>query len=281
MLGRRSDGYHLLSSLFVPIDLADEVRVEIAEGSGVELSLHGETDGTPGDRYNLAVQAAAAFLDAAGLSRAVRLEIGKRIPAAAGLGGGSSDAGAVLRALQALAPDPLPEARLREVALALGADVPFFLAPRPALVSGIGERIEPVAALPALALVLVHPGIPLSTADVYERFDRTCAELTEARAEPTIPALSGLFGDGGRPQANALAGLLVNDLEAAAVRLCPAISELRERLVAAGALAVGLSGSGPTLFGVFPDGGKAREAEPRDWGDARVRSWLATTAAAP
>jgi 4-diphosphocytidyl-2-C-methyl-D-erythritol kinase len=171
----------------------------------------------------------------------VRIRLTKRIPAAAGLGGGSSDAGAVLRALAASFPDALDAGTLARLALRLGADVPFFLAPRPARVGGIGERIQPLADLPPFDCVLANPGVPLSTAAVFAAFD----------AEPTrsAPALDrGLGLD------------LANDLEPAAGRLCPAIGPLRDRLRAVGARAVGLSGSGPTVFGIFPDAAEATSA---------------------
>lgn len=263
VLGRRPDGYHLLESLFVPLDLADEVSVEVLSGvpstaPGVALSLEvrdapvgpGEI---PGGDENLAVRAARAFLEAArldGVSLEVRL--GKRIPAAAGLGGGSSDAGAVLRALARLFPGALPGGEVVRLALGLGADVPFFLDPRPALVSGVGETIEPVEGVPGLVLVLANPGESLATAEVYSTFDELRPSLTPVGAGSTMRALSGLRSD---PNAFAklFETLLENDLEPAAVRLCPPIARLRERLRVAGALVTGMSGSGATVFGLFPD----------------------------
>ncbi len=173
------------------------------------------------------------------------------------MGGGSSDAGAVLRALADAC--GVPKASLAELALGLGADVPYFLDPRPALVSGIGERIERVEGLPRFWLLLVNPGISLATADVFRAFDQAPASLTPARPGSTMRALSGLRGD---PSAlsSALDELLVNDLEQTAVRLCPEISRLRERLRDLGAEATGMSGSGATVFGLFPSTAAAREA---------------------
>jgi 4-diphosphocytidyl-2-C-methyl-D-erythritol kinase len=171
----------------------------------------------------------------------VRILLTKAIPAAAGLGGGSSDAGAVLRALAASFPDALGARALARLALGLGADVPYFLAPRPARVGGIGERIQPLADFAPLACLLANPGVPLSTAAVFAAFD----------ADPT-PSPRALDPDLGLD--------LGNDLERAALRLCPAIGPLRERLRAAGARAVGLSGSGPTLYGIFQDAAEASGA---------------------
>ncbi len=243
ILGRRADGYHELTSVFVPLDLADEIEIEIASAAHAEvtLALAGACAGVPADASNLATRAAAEFLAEAGLARAVRLRVTKQIPVAGGLGGGSSDAGAVLRALAESFPGALTEAALARLALRLGADVPFFLAPRPARISGIGERSQPLAGLPALACVLVNPGVPLATASVFAAFDAEPASAPRA-FEPEL----GLD--------------LGNDLEPAAERLCPALAPLRARLRELGARAVGLSGSGPTLFGLFPDAAAARQA---------------------
>ncbi len=260
IVGRRADGYHLLQSLFVPLDLSDQVSVrlgpEAAADPEVALAMEGQREGVPAGDSNLAVRAAHAFLKAAGLACGVAIQLDKWIPPGAGLGGGSSDAGAVLRLLDGLFPAALARQDLAALALQLGADVPFFLDPRPAQVGGIGEQIEPLEGLPGFSLLLVNPGISLSTASVYEAYDALHPALTPPGARPTLQPFAGLRGDS---QLDALAGLLENDLEPAAVRLCPPIARLRERLRGLGALAVGMSGSGPTVFGVFGDEGAARE----------------------
>ncbi len=249
--GRRSDGYHELDSVFVPIDLADELQVELgpAAESSVALVQEGETAGLPeAGVENLAARAARAFLDAAKLRARVELRLSKRIPVAAGLGGGSSDAAAVLRALDALRPGALERQRLAELALGLGADVPFFLDPRPARVRGVGERIDPLEGVSGFDLLLVHPGVPLSTADVYAAYDRR----------------GGDAGCGSSRSARLPGGIdLGNDLEAAAEALCPDLARLRDALERLGPLGVGMSGSGPTLFGVFPSPADAEAARQR------------------
>ena len=261
VLGRRADGFHLIESLFVPIDLADEVTVDCVEGApaavAFDLLCEDGVGPVPGDASNLAAEAARRFLADTGLERAVKVSLRKRIPVAAGMGGGSSDAGAVLRALaQACG---MPATSLGELALGLGADVPYFLDPRPALVSGIGEQIQPVGGLPRLSLLLANPGISLATADVFRTFDLDSRALTPARPGSTMRALSKLQGDLGT-LSGGLEELLVNDLEPAAVRLCPQIEKLQERLRDLGALATGMSGSGATVFGLFPNTAAAREA---------------------
>jgi 4-diphosphocytidyl-2-C-methyl-D-erythritol kinase len=283
VLGRRPDGYHLIESLFVPIGLADAVSLEISpsEEAAVTLELAGDEPGAPPGEENLAVRAARLFLHARGARARLGIRLRKRIPAGAGLGGGSSDAGAVLAGLaRHFAMEP---PRLQELALRLGADVPFFLEPRPALVSGIGERIDPVAGLPALPLLLAHPGPPLATARVYAALDEAAA-LTPPAPPPTMPALSGLreYRES-VPLGDLLAILcaLRNDLEPAAVRLCPGIARLRERMHASGAAVVGMSGSGPTVFGVFRSEAEVEGAENAFGAAPPVRLWRTRTLPSP
>jgi len=275
ILGCREDGYHLLESLFVPIDLADRVEIGLCDTPSVELRIEGDIAGVPEDGSNLAVRAAVAFLQAAGIDAGLRLVLEKQIPAAAGLGGGSSDAAAVLRGLARIYPDAISPLGLRELALGLGADIPFFLDPRPALVTGVGEEIEPIPGIPALSLLLAHPGVALATPDVYRAYDASRTSLTPVRAGSTMPGISALREGGDY----ALAELLENDLEQAAVRLCPCISELREVIEGSGALVVGMSGSGPTVFGVFRDTITASRALDRLNLAPPVRTWLANTRA--
>jgi 4-diphosphocytidyl-2-C-methyl-D-erythritol kinase len=271
--GRREDGYHLLESLFLPIDLRDALRLSLREDPGVPLTLSGDCAGVPADGRNLAVRAAESFLAAAGLAHGVAIELEKRVPSPGGLGGGSSDAAAVLRGLDALLPGRLPADRLRALALELGADVPFFLEPRPALVGGIGEQIEPVAGLPSFTLLLAHPGVSLTTQAVYAQYDASAASLTPTGPGPSIRALLAL-----REEARSLQSLLVNDLEPAATALCPAVAELRKEIEATGASAVSLSGSGPTLFGVFANEDAAGEARRRLTRRTGLRTWVVETA---
>jgi len=273
ILGRREDGYHLLESLFVPIDLVDRVQIEPRDTPSVALQLDGDVSGVPADGSNLALGAARAFLAAAGIVAGLGLVLEKRIPASAGLGGGSSDAAAVLRGLARLYPDAISPEGLLELALGLGADVPFFLDPRPALVTGIGERIEAISGLPAFPLLLAHPGAPLATRDVYRAYDALPASLTPVQTGSTMLTISALRECGDR----ALAELLENDLEPAAGRLCPRITELREVIEGSGALAVGMSGSGPTIFGIFRDTIAASQARDRLDLAPPARTWLANT----
>ena len=236
-----SDGMHPLASLFASLGLADELTIEEAGRDEVVCP------GVEGE--NLAARALALFRGAGGDPPPLRVSIDKRIPVAAGLGGGSADAAAVLRAAQRMS--PIGEAALADVAALLGSDVPSQLRPGHAIVTGTGERVEPVS-LPSMALVLVPSERGLSTADVY-------AELDRLRPQSPPPAATGLAELANGPL-EALAGALHNDLEEAALSLRPELAEVLERLRGAGALGARISGSGPTAFGVFGERAAAEAA---------------------
>ena len=232
---RRGDGLHELASLFAPLDLADELTFETATLDEVVA---------PGvEGPNLVQHALAAFRTRAALPP-LRVTVEKRIPVAGGLGGGSADAAATLRAANRIAGDPLSLDELQRLGAPIGADVPSQLDPAPALVTGAGEVVEPLA-LPELWLVLVPSAEGLSTAAVYAEHDRGAGPR-----DPLDPGtLRGLAGAG----AAALAPVMENDLEAAALSLRPELGATLDTLRDAGALAARLSGSGPTAFGLYGD----------------------------
>jgi 4-diphosphocytidyl-2-C-methyl-D-erythritol kinase len=241
---RRGDGLHELCSLFASLELADGVTVEPAEADEVLCP------GVAGP--NLAQAAIESFRAAVGGElQPLRVAIDKRIPVAAGLGGGSADAAAVLRAANAIAGKPLTAGELRALGARIGADVPSQIEPRHALVTGAGERVEPVE-LPEMALVLVPAADGLSTAEVYAEADRIPS--TRARLDPR-----GVRALAAAPLA-ALARGMENDLEAAALSLRPELARTLANLGEAGALAALISGSGPTAFGVFSTVAEAEAA---------------------
>jgi 4-diphosphocytidyl-2-C-methyl-D-erythritol kinase len=162
VLGKRPDGYHEIATVMQTVDLSDRLALEDAE----VLELSASAPDIPTDETNLALRAARALRDAAGIERGARITLDKRIPVAAGLGGGSTDAAATLVGLNRLWGLRWPVARLGEVAVTLGMDVPFFLRGGAALGTGRGERLEPLAG-GALALVLVHPRVGANTAEIY------------------------------------------------------------------------------------------------------------------
>src|SRR5260370_4945858 len=167
--GRRANGYHELDSVFLPISLADEIRLEISSAEETSITLTCDAPSLASSQNNLATRAAHAFMSEFDLAAQVRIDLRKRIPIAAGLGGGSSDAGAVLRMLASAAEidDADDSVRLHKVALSLGADVPLFIDPRPSRVNGIGELIAPMPTVPPIPIVIVAPPFEVSTAAIF------------------------------------------------------------------------------------------------------------------
>ncbi len=236
---RRDDGMHPVCTLVASIDLADEVVAEPRE-SGEDTV---ECEGVPGD--NLAARALVEFRSRAGKELPpLAVTIRKRVPVAAGLGGGSADAAAALRIANRLAGNPLSREELVRLAADLGSDVPSQLDPRHALVQGAGERIEPVS-LPSLAAVLIPDDEGLSTGAVYAELDR----IDGAREGLDPAPLHRLTASG----PHELSQGLQNDLQPAALSLRPDLKDRLDALLAAGALGAAVSGSGPTCFGLFAD----------------------------
>jgi 4-diphosphocytidyl-2-C-methyl-D-erythritol kinase len=247
ILGKRPDGYHEIKTWIYPISLVDELHVKKDNTARIIISTtHPEL---PSGETNLAHRAAALFMKERGLTGGVTIEIIKRIPLAAGLGGGSSDAAAVLKAMNILWKADVPREGLMEMGARLGADVPFFIIGKGAIMEGRGEQM--VEFLPPLKawMVLVNPGLPLSTEQVY------CQGkwgLTKGRGDTRIfmpPHDLAKTGD-----------FLHNDLEGPAMELMPVIGDIKGRLHEAGARGVLMTGSGPTVFGLFKKEAEARQA---------------------
>lgn len=244
--GRRNDGYHDLAMLMQQIDLQDRLDLAVSTGSGVTVRCPGLelSEGVE----NLAGRAARLFLAHIREKRAVSIKIRKRIPVAAGLGGGSSNAAAVLSGLNDMLGVELPRSELMALGLQLGADVPFFLSGHSAAwATGVGERLHAWPGLPPLWLVLVNPAFAVSTAWVFQNLG-----LTHNGPIVRIPR----FPKG----ASDLLPLLHNDLETVTCQRYPLISIIKDRLLAGGAYGSLMSGSGPTVFGVFDDQPKAIQA---------------------
>jgi 4-diphosphocytidyl-2-C-methyl-D-erythritol kinase len=241
---RREDGLHELCSLFEPLELADLIEVTPAERDEVICP------GVEGE--NLAMRALAGLRERNWEHEPLRVEIEKRVPVAAGLGGGSGDAAAVLRLAAGEVAD------LPQLAAELGADVPSQLRPSLALVQGIGERIEPLPQPAEHAAVLLPGGGGLSTAAVFAEADRLGLGRGQEELEELAARLREVAGAGASPIS--YPDLLVNDLEPAALSLRPDIGEALQRLRAAGASLAILSGSGPTAVGLFPDLAAAKAA---------------------
>ena len=245
---RRPDGFHEIASLMVPVTLADVVRARrIPSGLTVESPV------APGEE-NLAARAVRELERAVGRSLPVHLSLEKHVPHGAGLAGGSSDAAAALRAVDRLYELDLAPAALYEAALAVGSDVPFFLWPGPQLVMGRGNVLRPVRLPGSLHLVLAVPDLALATPSVYAWRDADVeVGLREfaGRADGLRTALDSVRGPAD------LAALVENDLEAHVVARHPAVGEVRDLLLAHGALAAAMSGSGSAVFGLFEDDDRA------------------------
>lgn len=243
ILGKRADGFHELETVMHPVSVHDDLRF-MRQGGGIQLTC--SEPALPTDSTNLVHRAAAAFLKTAKINEGVRIHLDKKIPLAAGLGGGSGNAATTLLGMNDLFDRPLNDEQLVEIAAGLGSDVPFFLQSKPALATGRGERIEPLdffAALRGVYLLLVYPGFGVSTAWVYQALPNFPEALNgrPGRARQLISRLQS----GGLAAASAA---FYNALEAPVLKKYPVLALCQEFLRVNGALAALISGSGSTTF---------------------------------
>ncbi len=247
---RRADGRHELDSIVVFCELAD--RVELYPAEGLSLAVSGPTAETvPAGPDNLVLRAARLLAETARVTAGAAIVLHKEIPVAAGLGGGSADAAATLRGLRRLWGLSLDDERLRDLGLALGADLPVCLWARPARMRGIGERLDPVRGLPDLPLLLVNPGRPLATGPVFRGLSGPfrAAHRSPFRPCPSLVQFAVWLAESR------------NDLEPPARRLEPEIGGVLEDLAGlSGCLLARMSGSGATCFGLFGDRGELETA---------------------
>ncbi len=256
ILGKRPDGFHELETVMHPVNLCDRIRFTRAR-TGIELTCNDTS--LPTDAGNLVHRAASAFLHTARINEGVRVHLEKRIPLAAGLGGGSGNAATTLVGLNELFGADLPHEQLNELAAALGSDVPFFLQNRPALATGRGEKIQPLDSFTALrgaAWLLIHPGFGIATAWAYHELGRFPAALNgrPGRAQTLVSLL----------QTHSLAAASVefyNSLEAPALEKYPLLCLFQEFLRSHGAAATLMSGSGSTTFAIAENESAARQLD--------------------
>ena len=250
VLGRRADGFHELRTVYQTVGLADHLEVHLAAGRrAVEIETSGFA--APAGPDNLAVRAAAALLDELGLRARVLLILRKRIPPGSGLGGASSDAAAVLRAILRLSGKPLLPERLFHLAAALGSDVPFFLVGGRALGAGRGEEVYALPEEPRRHCVLFFPGQGMETAEAYRLLRRP--RLTPSSATPTIELFCSRVSEG-------LSNGLENDFEPVVFRKFPELARVKQAFLRCGAETASLSGSGSAVFALFRDSARARNA---------------------
>ena len=239
VLRKRPDGYHDIETLMQPVALFDEIAFSF-EGGGIDLTCDNPELSAGED--NLVYKAIALYREKTGDAFGLKAHLRKRIPMGAGLGGGSSDAAGVLLALNRERRGGLSLSELIPMAKSLGADVPFFLLEKPAKAAGIGEILEPVRIIPQIWYVLLFPGWSVSTRWAYENLDMG---LTKTHKEFKIPQFI--------MHANDILELLDNDFESVTAREHPWIGQTKDSLIGHGALGAMMSGSGPTVFGVFGD----------------------------
>jgi 4-diphosphocytidyl-2-C-methyl-D-erythritol kinase len=257
ILKKRADGYHEIRTLLQKINLSDSLIFSTLKGKRIVI----ETDhpGLPTGRRNLVYRAAESILGDSAYRDGVLIRIEKRIPLGAGLGGGSSNAAATLTALNRLLNIPYSKRRLMRMGLEIGADVPFFLFDGDAIGSGIGERLKRVE-LPELWYVLIYPNFEVSTRWAYQNF-----VLTNKKSRFNLHQLSTDPEDFSR--------ILKNDLEEVVEKKYPQVGSMKEVLLSAGARGASMTGSGPTVFGIFPDERGASEAHREIEERIRRKDW--------
>jgi 4-diphosphocytidyl-2-C-methyl-D-erythritol kinase len=239
VLGRRLDGYHELAMAMQRVDLCDLIRLRVGGEPGISVHCAELELGT--GEENIAVRAARLIYSAIGRDPAVEIEIVKKIPVAAGLGGGSSNAATVLTGLDQVLGLRLGRERLMDLGSQLGADVPFFIHADPAWATGTGTNLEPLPQLPQVAYLLVNPKIAVSTAWAYQSL-----ELTKGGELANLPRFSVVTRQD-------LCAALHNDLERVTLKRYPLLGKIKQVLLENGSCGALMSGSGATVFGVYPE----------------------------
>ena len=272
---RRPDGYHEIAGVMQAISLCDTVTLEVTEPVGKYLCTMGPRPGTAGsitltctnpdlptDSRNLAWRAAEAFFAATGRGcKNLLIHIEKRIPAAAGMAGGSTNAAAVLVGLNELFEYPLTTEELCGVGLKLGADVPFCIKGKAQITEGVGEVLTPITPMPDCDLVVACGGEGVSTPAAYKALDTLCGSFDPAAYTPRRDELETLKKALSAEDIGGVCGSMLNLFESVVLPERPVAREIKETLLSAGAAAAMMSGSGPSVFGVFPKGdGAAQQA---------------------
>lgn len=270
LLGKRADGFHELETLFFPVPLHDVLTADRSAGSGVQLSC--DHPALPCDSTNLVHRAAARFLEVAGIDSGVVLHLEKRLPLAAGIGGGSANAAVTLLLLNELFGNPLPSAALDRLAAGLGSDVNFFLQPDPALATGRGEHIEPLGPFTALcgtAMLLFHPGFGVPTPWAFRELARFPESLSGRPGRARDVARLFQSGD-----LTAAGEALFNGLESPVFEKYPILALYTAFYRRHGAFGALMSGSGSTTFGLFRDLVIARAAAAQFREEFGAAGWL-------
>jgi 4-diphosphocytidyl-2-C-methyl-D-erythritol kinase len=260
ILGVLPNGYHEVEMIMQQIDLYDLVTVTKID-SGIEVTSN--LYYLPTDQSNIAWKAARLLMDQCNIESGVKIHLEKKVPVAAGLAGGSANAAAVMRAMNKLFDLGLSTQAMMDLGLTLGADVPFCFLEGAAVARGIGEQLEPIKGLQNIWVLLSKPNIGVSTREIYKAFDQH-----EMNRHPNTPLLIEATG---QSDLTCLTGEMYNVLEDVTRSLYPMVSEVRRRMHQSGAQAVMMSGSGPTVFGLFTHYERAHKAE------KQLRKWYQQT----
>jgi len=244
---RRADGYHEIRTIVQRISLSDTLRISLRESDGI--SLISDSPRLPVGEGNLAYRAASSLLEETKANVGIELTIRKEIPISSGLGGGSSNAASTLMGLNRILRLNLSKKRLMEIGARIGADIPFFILEKTAIATGIGEKLQPLEIRPSVWFLLVNPGWEVSTKWAYEGLN---FELTK---QPFHIKLPPFFNDIGQ-----VARVLHNDLESVTIAAYPEIQGIKGELLSHGAEGSLMTGSGPTVFGIFSHKGRAKSA---------------------
>lgn len=253
VLGRRDNGYHDVRMVMQTIYLYDNVTMEKTEEAGIQLECN--LFYLPVDETNIAYKAAKLLMDEFDIKEGVRIVLDKHIPVAAGLAGGSANAAAVLVGMNRLFSLGLSGQELMDRGVSLGADVPYCVMRGTVLAEGIGEILTPLPPLPKCYVLIAKPGISVSTKTVYEKLDSQ--EITEH------PDIDGILEGLDKQDIHKVAASMGNVLETVTIGDYPIIEEIKHVMKEEGALNAMMSGSGPTVFGIFDDKSKARQAQER------------------
>ena len=247
---RREDGYHEVKMVMQMLRLYDQIDIEKTQESGI--LVRSNLSFLPTDERNIAYKAAKVMIDQFGLEQGVIIRIKKHIPVAAGMAGGSTDCAAVLYGMNKLFGLRLNQKKLREIGVKLGADVPYCLMRQTALSEGIGEILTPISPLQDCPILIAKPSVSVSTRHVYEHL-----KLDEQTMHPDIDGIVTALADG---DLYGVTDRMANVLETVTVPEHPVIDEIKKQMMASGAVNALMSGSGPTVFGIFDDEEKAKKA---------------------
>jgi len=247
VLGRRNDGYHDLRMINTPINIFDDIECEITE-KGITVECENDANVPDGEK-NIVYGVTKEILAYSNKNVGVNIKIKKNIPSSAGMGGGSSNAATVLMGLNELLKINLSKDKLMNIGKRFGADVPFFILGGPAIAEGIGEDLSKIKKMPKLPLVIITPNVPVSTKWVYERYNAANDNVPKGKTTQ--------IDEDGLPlqyiTKKSVIKYLNNDLESVTVEKYPVVADIKKLLTKLGAMACQMTGSGPTVFGIFPN----------------------------